>query len=324
MTAETLPTGKNGSTVGKTAHYSPVAASAGGDPTPDTAGFPSEIKPPVWPEPGAPATVRGSAVLRAVADGVIADAVAGSAVSRSAVVAAAADDVRRVERYHAAVRELTIRDAGDGWELGADWRYIHYQHCKQRIKDWWMILRLTLTTPGDGLCWHCERVAKLARAVGIAMTAGHKARKTIAGQQLYLAGLCHDVGKLVCSVSTVYNCGPLSDEDRAAVRLHPVVIADLLRLRGGFERELEHAVRQHHERKGGGGYPDGIADPSPWACILAVCDCYDAMVSRRGYKDAADGKAVLAELAADPGLDQAAVAALAAVLAAGPARKKTA
>jgi len=78
-------------------------------------------------------------------------------------------------------------------------------------------------------------------------------------------------------------------------------------------------VLWHHERFGGGGYPDGIAGPAiPLeARIMTVCDVYDALISRRAYREPWSHERAIARIASETGtaFDPACVDALAAVLA---------
>lgn len=79
---------------------------------------------------------------------------------------------------------------------------------------------------------------------------------------------------------------------------HPVYSARLTRLLPGASRQVRQAVRYHHERLDGVGYPDRLqGDDIPLlARILTVCDVYDALISPRPYKRAWSQEAVWHEL----------------------------
>ena len=102
-------------------------------------------------------------------------------------------------------------------------------------------------------------------------------------------GAFHDVGKLAISGEVLRKPGKLSREEYEEIKAHPgyseTLVAPLARLLDcGWATA---AVRHHHERMDGGGYPDGlVGEEIPVeARILAVCDAYDAMAGCRPYQD---------------------------------------
>ncbi len=111
------------------------------------------------------------------------------------------------------------------------------------------------------------------------------------------AGLLHDLGKLVLVDAILLKPGPLTPEEAAVVRQHPVIGARILQRLGFLEHEAE-AVRHHLERFDGGGAPDGLAgEEIPLAArVVAVADAFDAMMSFRPYRPARSLPAALAEL----------------------------
>ena len=99
------------------------------------------------------------------------------------------------------------------------------------------------------------------------------------------AGLLHDLGKLMVLDAILLKPGPLTPEELAVMRRHPVVAGRILRRLRHFEREAE-AVEHHLERYDGTGHPDaqrGEAIPLA-ARIVAVADAFDAMTSPRPYR----------------------------------------
>jgi HD-GYP domain-containing protein (c-di-GMP phosphodiesterase class II) len=155
---------------------------------------------------------------------------------------------------------------------------------------------------------HSRRVAALAVRVGM---------RAPALRRLAVAGLLHDIGKLQVPEAILNKPGRLTDEEFAVIKTHPRKGADLLAHLGGFERELP-IVLWHHERFGGGGYPDGIAGQAiPLeARIMTVCDVYDALISRRAYREPWSHERAMAQIVSEIGMtfDPACVDALAAVL----------
>jgi len=102
-----------------------------------------------------------------------------------------------------------------------------------------------------------------------------------------LAGLLHDVGKIGVPDAILTKPGALDDAEFAVLRQHPV-IGERMLAAVPFLREILPAVRHHHERWDGRGYPDGIAEGAipEDAAILMVADSFDAMTSSRTYRPA--------------------------------------
>lgn len=116
-------------------------------------------------------------------------------------------------------------------------------------------------------------------------------------RELALAGILHDIGKLSVPPAILAKPGRLTDKEMDVIRLHPVWGDELLAQIGHPER-IRRWVRGHHERLGGGGYPDGL-DGSRLDLetrILAVADVYDALVSPRVYRGAWEPERALALL----------------------------
>lgn len=106
-------------------------------------------------------------------------------------------------------------------------------------------------------------------------------------QRIYLAGLLHDVGKIAVPDAILRKPAALTDAEFEEIKKHPVVGEQILAPSKHFE-DILPAVRHHHERIDGKGYPDGLRDEKiPMeARILAVADAYNAMTSDRPYRDA--------------------------------------
>ncbi len=127
---------------------------------------------------------------------------------------------------------------------------------------------------------HSERVTSYAVQIAQEMGLDYATVDTI-----HLAGLLHDIGKVGISEKILNKPGPLTDEEFAAIKAHPVIGADIVRNINGTEQVVE-IVRHHHERFDGKGYPDGLAGEaiSLPTRILTVADSYDAMTSNRAYR----------------------------------------
>ena len=110
------------------------------------------------------------------------------------------------------------------------------------------------------------------------------------------AAYLHDIGKISISDRVLLKPGRLNQQEWEEMREHPVVSADIIRPL--FPKDLVLAVRHHHERYDGNGYPDGLAGEAipALARAMAVVDAYDAMSCRRPYKGALTYSECLAEL----------------------------
>jgi putative two-component system response regulator len=129
---------------------------------------------------------------------------------------------------------------------------------------------------------HSERVAKYAEALGAAVGLGR-----IECRNLRRAGLLHDIGKIGTNLEYLHKPGPLTTEEYAEVKKHPVVGYEICRPLRTMAPLLE-LIRGHHERLDGRGYPDalhGDGVPVPMRC-LTIADVYDAITSDRSYRKA--------------------------------------
>jgi HD-GYP domain-containing protein (c-di-GMP phosphodiesterase class II) len=111
------------------------------------------------------------------------------------------------------------------------------------------------------------------------------------------AGMLHDVGKLGVPTKVLQKDGALTEEEYAAIQLHPMrgleIVGEI-----GFLNEALTGIMHHHERMDGRGYPMGFAgDEIPqFAKIIAVADAFDSMTSTRSYRKARRIDEAVAEL----------------------------
>ncbi len=133
---------------------------------------------------------------------------------------------------------------------------------------------------------HSERVALISRWLADRLAE----REPLEEEQIhkiYLAGLLHDIGKIGIDEVVLRKNGKLTPEERACIRRHPSIGASILR---GIKqmRDIVPGVLCHHERVDGQGYPDGLTgDDIPLTGkIVGLADSFDAMTSRRTYRDA--------------------------------------
>jgi putative two-component system response regulator len=129
---------------------------------------------------------------------------------------------------------------------------------------------------------HAERVAAYADALG-----GAAGLSRLERRDLRRAGLLHDIGKIGTRLDYLLKPAPLTAEEYAEVKKHPVIGWEICRpLR--TMAPLLPLIRGHHERLDGRGYPDGLKGnevPVSMRC-LSVADVYDALTSDRSYRKA--------------------------------------
>ena len=116
-------------------------------------------------------------------------------------------------------------------------------------------------------------------------------------EELRLAARLHDVGKLAIPDDILRKSGPLDEDEWAFVKQHTVIGERILVASPGWAR-VGAIVRATHESWDGTGYPDGLAGTEiPLAArIIAVCDAFSAMTSRRSYRLPTGREHALAEL----------------------------
>jgi putative two-component system response regulator len=134
---------------------------------------------------------------------------------------------------------------------------------------------------------HCQRLGAYGMALGRRLRLGADELA-----DLRLGGFVHDLGKIAIPDAILTKPGPLTPEEFATMKQHPVVGA---RLCGNLRvlTRVRSIVRYHHERLDGSGYPDGLrGDAIPLlAQIIAVADVYDAVTTARSYKEARPSEA---------------------------------
>jgi putative two-component system response regulator len=115
--------------------------------------------------------------------------------------------------------------------------------------------------------------------------------------EIHLAGQLHDIGKIGIRDEVLLKPGALTREEFTEIKKHPALSVEILRPFRHMDN-IRSAIRHHHERMNGTGYPDGIkGDEIPLSArIMAVVDAYDAMTSDRPYRPARSLEDTVAEL----------------------------
>ncbi len=141
---------------------------------------------------------------------------------------------------------------------------------------------------------HSVRVATLAKT--IAQESKMSAEEV---EEVFTAAILHDVGKIHEEFAPLLRKdSKLTPEETALLQTHSVKSADLVGIISSFRGTIQNAVRNHHERWDGGGYPDGLAgDVIPLgARIIMISDTTDAMTTDRPYRGRLPLEAVIGEL----------------------------
>lgn len=161
---------------------------------------------------------------------------------------------------------------------------------------------------------HCRRLGEYGVRVGRALGLGGEDLAT-----LRLGGVFHDLGKVAISDSILNKPGRLTPEEFDAMKTHSAIGADLCKGLRTLQRVLP-LIRHHHEKMDGSGYPDGLAGAQVplLVRITSVVDVYDALTTKRSYKDSIPREkslAILREEVAKGWWDRDVVEALAGVVA---------
>jgi len=179
----------------------------------------------------------------------------------------------------------------------------YQQHLEQKVEEQAGKIRTSFLNAVTALAYaleakdiytsgHSQRVTKIsvaiARELGMPQDSVDKIR---------LAGLVHDIGKIGIRESVLNKPAPLTDEEFRHIRSHcqagEHILTPIVE-----DREILRAVRHHHERYDGMGYPDGLkGEQIPLgAKILSVADAFDAMTSERPYRSAMSAQDACAEI----------------------------
>lgn len=143
---------------------------------------------------------------------------------------------------------------------------------------------------------HSERVAFISRWIAERLMDSHSIDEDYV-HKVYLAALLHDIGKIGIDEKVLRKSGSLTDEERSQIISHPRIGATIL---GDIKQmsDVVQGVVSHHERVDGKGYPAGLSgDRFPlMGKIISIADSFDAMTSRRVYRNAMSMQRALDEI----------------------------
>ncbi len=139
---------------------------------------------------------------------------------------------------------------------------------------------------------HSERVAKISLAIAEKLGLDGTAKNAI-----FRAGILHDIGKIGVNDAILNKVEKLTDAEWDVIKTHPRKAVEILEPLKFLARE-RNIILSHHERHDGKGYPEGLKGEE--IClesrIMAVADAFDAMNSRRAYREALPREKILSEL----------------------------
>lgn len=154
------------------------------------------------------------------------------------------------------------------------------------------ILRHTVEAKDPYTRGHSDRVSEYSVLIGKKLGLDDKTLHI-----LKVGGLFHDIGKIGIPDSILLKESKLSDEEYSQIKNHPMIGVHMLGDAAIF-KDIIPIVKHHHERYDGRGYPSQlVGDDIPYvARIAAVADTFDAMTSKRSYRDSLPIDVVRAEI----------------------------
>ena len=154
---------------------------------------------------------------------------------------------------------------------------------KEIIEKGTISLDMTDLRESDDITYaHSVNVAIYSCIIGMAMGLSEKEL-----DQLVMAGLLHDLGKMAIPSEILNKKGRLTPEEYQVMKSHAKLSYDLIKGRWDVPTHVKVAVLFHHENVNGSGYPNGITadEQTQFTKIIHVADVYDALISKRPYKE---------------------------------------
>lgn len=153
-------------------------------------------------------------------------------------------------------------------------------------------LRYTVEAKDTYTRGHSDRVSEFSILIGKHLGLSNEDLKV-----LQIGGLFHDIGKIGVPDSILLKEGKLTDDEYSEIKNHPTIGAHILSNATIFQNIIP-IVKHHHEKYDGNGYPSKLKgeDIPYFARIAAIADTFDAMTSKRTYRDALPLEVVIAEI----------------------------
>lgn len=153
------------------------------------------------------------------------------------------------------------------------------------------VLRFTVEAKDPYTRGHSDRVSEFSVLIGEKLNLSEEDLKT-----LQIGGLFHDIGKIGIPDNILLKSSKLTDDEYSQIKNHPSIGAHILQNATIF-KDIIPIVKYHHEKYDGKGYPSGLkGEEIPlMARIASIADTFDAMTSKRTYRDALPISTVIEE-----------------------------
>lgn len=222
-----------------------------------------------------------------------------------------ADNIQKLTNNGVDEIKIYVNTWDDVWKISKDTKD-HYQKCTETAKK--LLNQITYNNVVDFVAFKeikeqiqehfndnykmigCINLFKMADSYTYAHSINVALLSTLIGKwmkfgpqtldNLMLAGLFHDIGKMRIDKNILNKPDKLSDEEFEEIKKHPVYSYELLQENTDIPLDVKVGVLMHHERMDGSGYPYGVYNENinDIAKVLAVADVYDAMISDRPYQ----------------------------------------
>ncbi|MEC1525687.1 HD-GYP domain-containing protein [Neobacillus niacini] len=176
---------------------------------------------------------------------------------------------------------------------------LYIQKVKKNVLDLTVSLINALDSRDPYTSGHSDNVSKYAVKISEKMNLSKDLCNVIR-----TGGLLHDIGKIGIPEHILTKSGKLTPEEYKVIKTHPVIGYNILDHVDGFKKNgVLDIVLYHHERYDGKGYPKGLkgSEIPLSARIVGVADAFDAMISRRVYRNELDLNFVLNEIRQNKG-----------------------
>ncbi len=220
--------------------------------------------------------------------------------------------VKRVERLEEAVRalgsgNLTVQVPDSSYdEVGRLSRHFNEmvgqlhtarRQIERNFKETISALAAAVEAKDAYTRGHCDRVGRISVAIGERLRMDESQL-----EELELAAILHDVGKIGVEEGVVGKIGPLTAGEADKMKDHPEIGARILNPLSSLHK-VGLYVRHHHEHFDGSGYPDGLkGDEIPLASrIILLVDAFDAMTTKRPYREALSKAEALSQISEETG-----------------------
>ena len=167
-----------------------------------------------------------------------------------------------------------------------------YKQLEKAYMESIQTLRYTVEAKDTYTRGHSDRVSAISVLIGKELGLSNEDLR-----RLEIGGLFHDIGKIGVPDSILQKEGKLSENEYSEIKNHPTIGAHILSTASIFQ-DILPIVKYHHERYDGKGYPEQLSgEKIPFlARITAIADTFDAMTSRRSYRDSLPIETVISEI----------------------------